>query len=773
MNPKNLSFLLNQFDSSVIHDDVKLLWLKLADSFQTRLTVLQYILDTSPHLSKDACEIILSLDYIPEDAYRDLINEGVMTAQELLVTIHNRVIKGTVKEYHKTQIPLKICLEKGADLMVPHPTTGEPMVFLLPKINDYLCQEITTWLETKEDVLKIVNKEGLTLLQAVQKKLLEDGRDNGLLVRLTQMYNKAIQQNSSQNNSDLYLLQKSFYKDQSYSPFVDYFGPTTFFPYNALYILRASESIEWAHQLQEATTPEQAKDLVAICPHPEILQCFDGKLSSLQVHDRFSKQSELTAERKKWVEAVKLSLSDKHELQRLLTQAPSANLRHVLYLLLDEKHVDILPAVLQRLYPTKKVFMEDDRILIDTTENISHPALYAIQQKGNVNVIQCFRTFLGDENLPQFIFNLTSYQRSLLDGVLSENDLHNLYDAVPTLFTESTLDGEDMFTSSLSDQDIPLSLKRRIVNDHAPRLKILETQHSGTPYFWHLLFSGEQNFPLIKELVEKDTSLLLLKSLEGLTIQKLLDVFPKGNSQVRYVKRLFSMGNVDMVPEVLPAHTIVHSFREIWKSLKGQKIHLWSDIDEVLIFDRHFWRYDSFKELIPFELRTNLGEYDHALLDEEAPGIFEDILKNNGRISGLTARPPEEAKFVSTHRRLTQSGYKFAGMQGMESIFTKEKFPHFDQDIFFCGSRDKGEIALEAIETLYGKTAMEDLPIFVFPDDLIENLVSVFDSLKSTRYKFALYHFRAIDRKLAPYFGNRELLLSAISEFQASNKALL
>lgn len=106
----------------------------------------------------------------------------------------------------------------------------------------------------------------------------------------------------------------------------------------------------------------------------------------------------------------------------------------------------------------------------------------------------------------------------------------------------------------------------------------------------------------------------------------------------------------------------------------------------------------------------------------------------------------------------------------MENVFTKDKFPHFDHDTFFCGNRDKGEVLSEAIEALYGKTTTGDLPLFVFTDDLMENLASVHEALKDTRYKFALYHFRGIDRKLAPYSENRDLLVSAIKAFQSSKE---
>ena len=471
---------------------------------------------------------------------------------------------------------------------------------------------------------------------------------------------------------------------------------------------------------------------------------------------------------------MKLALSDKDLLNGLLMKAPSANLRHVLYLLLEEQYVDILPNVLQRLYPTKQAFMEEDRILVDTAEHIINPVLHAIHQsKGHYKgVPQCFRNFLG-EYFPQFMSDLPSHQRlSLLDGILTEDDSHELYEALPSLFTGISFNGEDMFAESLLSHYIPLSLKRKIIKNNLPQLKTLEMQHSGIPYFWELLFSGEESRPLIKELVEEDPSLLHLKSLEGLTLQHLLAVFPKGDANVRFLKQLFTSGKADMALEVLPNHVVVHSFREIVEQLGNQKIHLWSDIDEVMIFDKHFWRYDSFRDLIPFEWRAQLGEYDHALLDEEAPSIFNMILQNKGRINGLTARPPEEQKFKSTHRRLSQSGFTFAGTQGMESIFTKENFPHFDHDIFFCGNRDKGEVVLEAIEALYGETETKDLPLFVFPDDLVENLFSVSEVLKDTRYKFMLYYFRAIDRKLAPYSENKELLLSAIKEFQTSDKTL-
>lgn len=138
----------------------------------------------------------------------------------------------------------------------------------------------------------------------------------------------------------------------------------------------------------------------------------------------------------------------------------------------------------------------------------------------------------------------------------------------------------------------------------------------------------------------------------------------------------------------------------------------------------------------------------------------------------LRARPPEEAKFKSTHQRLMQSGYKFVEIQETESVFTKERFPHFDHNTFFCGDRDKGEVALEAIEALYEKTATEELPLFVFTDDLMENLISIDEALKGSRYKFVLYHFRAIDHKLAPYLEDSELLLSAIKQFQFANKKI-
>ena len=274
-NPIILRFLLSQIDPKIIPDDVKLLWFNFTHGSKMRLAILQYILETSPHLSKDVLENALSVNYIPEEAYQTLIDENITTAQELLVMVHDRFLKGSAREYHNTVIPVKVCLAKGADLMALHPTTEESMVFLLPKMKHYLLQEIISWLKNQVDVWKTVNKEGLTLLQVVQKNLLEGRRDNGLFSTLTQMCR------SAQLN----------YKDQSYQPFFDYFGPSEYFPSNSHYILRSPESIEWASSFQNIKNSQDAGILLASCPYPDLITCFQGKISSLGCYDGYFKVS--------------------------------------------------------------------------------------------------------------------------------------------------------------------------------------------------------------------------------------------------------------------------------------------------------------------------------------------------------------------------------------------------------------------------------------------------------------------------------------------------
>lgn len=534
-NLKIVSCLLSQFDSKIIPDDVKLLWLRLANSFQIKLSILQYILKEAPHLSKEAFENILSSQYLSEEAYETLMANSLIAPQALLTLIYDRMMKGVAREYDNTQIPIKVCLERGANLATLHPVTGEPLVFMVPELKGDLCPEIISWLKDKPDVLKLVNSDGLSLLQVTQKGLLEGASNKGLFDALLQLCKSAQQD----------------YNALSYRPFIDYFGPAEFW---SAPILNPPESIEWVEKLQLVANSQQAETLVASCPYPELLQVFGGKISSFGYYDSVKKQRDLESAREQWIQNIKLSLSDKPLLQKLLDEAPSAHLRHVLYLFSDEKHVEGLSRALQRLYPIKKDFMMESETVTGTTmEYPAHPVIYMSQQKAHKSIIQCYLSFLGHENFPQFFFNLSSYEQYNLKDSFSEEEWNALYDSAPTLFTGVYPDGRDMFAKSLMDGRMPLSLKQRIVKDNAPRLKILEKQELGAPYFWSLLLSDEQNMPLIKEEVQNDPSLLHLKSLEGLTFQQILPILPKGHSCTKALKRLFLNGDVDS-PEVLPNH---------------------------------------------------------------------------------------------------------------------------------------------------------------------------------------------------------------------------
>ncbi|MEI8296124.1 MAG: hypothetical protein WCG04_06345, partial [Alphaproteobacteria bacterium] len=202
------------------------------------------------HLMEEVLSRILP--YRDGEQIRQILDLGFVAPQKLL---ENMCISGHFNHY------IEALLQRGARLESLHPATGEPIAFLL--LNCYYDVG-----ELNPGLLGLRNKEGLTLLQAMQKAHLEKNEIASLF------------------NSLQYLLTSTGgdYVKESYPPFIEHFGGMKQLPYYGNIRTRPANQA-WIAGLQSAQNPAAIQELMDTCPDVQLLELFHDKIITQGIDD--------------------------------------------------------------------------------------------------------------------------------------------------------------------------------------------------------------------------------------------------------------------------------------------------------------------------------------------------------------------------------------------------------------------------------------------------------------------------------------------------------
>ncbi|AIK96352.1 hypothetical protein [Candidatus Odyssella acanthamoebae] len=530
-----LLYLFKNCDFSKVEDSIKLSWAKLLDLNDSKAVPLleEYLhrfYKIAPPLMKDFLNIIW--DNLSSQESIKIILDSPFAQPQLLLNgmgtlAYNKNLTGKTFQTSDKLISL---LKKGADLSLPHPLTDEPIVFLFKNCDLYMEPQDYSLIA---NLLDVKNKQGLTFLREIQKNYMENGNVSNFVTPLKTELEKA-------NRN---------YADDSYPPFIKYFGNLSHVSIN----LREFGSIFlipdykiWVDALQNVKNVFELQNVINSCPDSEIYDLFMNKIAALKDKLTVSEDLDYTAidnlrrSEREWEGQVRNCMQECSPnlsiLAEHIKQAPSRTvLRNAFGAIIKagEQFIDLLPNLLEKLYPEKESFIAEDSIsnFISSCLN-QHPIFHASTVQSSYLLTQTLVNFLGIENLP-----LIKGRIELDDLIefLSEDQLEKLYESSPNYFTAQT--PHNNFVDCLLS--LPADLKRKVVFSDLDKLKM--RGEDLIPPFWRL-FSSDSNFSLVKELVELDPSLLHLKGLNGVDVAFPLQFFPK-NSITKFVSNRLALEN--------------------------------------------------------------------------------------------------------------------------------------------------------------------------------------------------------------------------------------
>ena len=541
-------YLLKRCDLSKINDSIKLAWVNMVDlecpnppSFIKEY--LQAFHQVSPHLMDEILNIIWQ-KRCSKEVIDTILDSGFSSPQALLNSLGSHIYSNTLDQSYLTKCNKLISLlERGADLKQHHPLTQEPVAFLIKDLDAHIMPQNN---DLFNGLLDLKNSQGLTLLQAIQKDLLEKGKNSCLFDPL-----KTALMDEGRN-----------YISDSYPPFIETFSNLESLDAASIFYkkgLTIPENKLWAEALQQVANEKELQNLIDHCPSTEIFDLFFYKIIASDLFFNKIKADELqilpnpsldytiinnmrTANEVWCTQAIKLINEPSLDLKKLENHIDQVPIPGALYkffssiLTLGDQLITLLPRVLEKLYPERETFISVNSVLpLEGIQYIDqHPLYYTTCIAPNKHITEILITFLGIENIPLIKGNLF---KNLMD-VLSSEQLEQLYEKTPEYFTQQLPVNHFMY-SMLS---LPMDLKRKIIFANLDKLKEIE-EKVGMPYFWFILGS-DANFSLVEELVEQDASLLYLKNKFGLDFTLMSKYFPK-NKTVSFIQDCLSKEKID------------------------------------------------------------------------------------------------------------------------------------------------------------------------------------------------------------------------------------
>lgn len=225
----------------------------------------------------------------------------------------DHILNGDLKESHQIHNQLLKLLDLNADIRENHPQTGEPMAFLLLRMHFFFDANLVCKLKFIPSLFDLKNKEGLNLIQCLQKSDLEGRPLSGLAMQFSNLCPYT----------------------SPYLPYQSYVGGTFGNTHPDDNPFRFKANRDWADKLRQATTYSDASRLRSMCPDSGLLRLFEDKLCDLSPYHLFEKKSRFTwlfsltsgwkkgkgkekaESNKKWLDQFKV-LIDKNEAGDLL-----------------------------------------------------------------------------------------------------------------------------------------------------------------------------------------------------------------------------------------------------------------------------------------------------------------------------------------------------------------------------------------------------------------------------------------------------------------------
>ncbi len=527
-----LLYLLENCDFSKVEDSIKLAWARLLELDDSKSLLLlndylQVFYKIAPHLIEEVLNIVWQ-DHRTPEIIKIILDSPFAQPQLLLNAMGTLVYNSINKDIYIPSEKIMALLQKGVNLKLLHPLSQEPVGFLLKYFNCYF--EPGNYFLIA-DLLDVRNKQGLTLLQELQKDYLENNHISNLYYALLAELKKA-------NRN---------YAEESYPPFIEYFGNMEYPNFNSIrygqdFIL--ADYKVWVDALQSIKDKDEFYTILNRCPAPELYRLFSSKIDVLRNKLGLGwfdclPINKLEATERTWSEQVLQLMKEPYPnftaLLDHINHVPTQAALHKFFgslLETGEQYIDLLPTVLEKLYPTKGIFISEKYVAsLKMGGTLEHPIVYSLRN-GMGRVVEILINFIGIENLS--LINIKGEFDTLI-GCLSEDQLEKLYENSPGYFADHR--AADHFQISLFT--LPPHLKREVVLANLDKLKMIAERR--IPYFWCLLQS-DSDLSLVKELVELDPSLLYLKGTEGIDLLSYLPFFPK-NLVTRFLKDRLTLGS--------------------------------------------------------------------------------------------------------------------------------------------------------------------------------------------------------------------------------------
>jgi hypothetical protein len=280
--------------------------------------------------------------------------------------------------------------------------------------------------------------------------------------------------------------------------------------------LRESLDENESESLTQVSKEEKEKEVVRV-PSQELRQFLDWINTLIPVTE--------TVDEKDLEEIIKISdiiKSGQYDVEELKSRLPSLKnpklLRYILTQILRIGDHDLTLETLKQAYPDMDEFIALEQTYEGCGEFTQrHPLSTAIwgNLQGSVSAIIEY----VDDRFPDLAITQGVGNFAILLEVLLEKDVRTLVKKFPYLFTHQDNE-KDFFRQSI--ESLPFNVRKEFVFKHKDKLKEIQIR-DGTPYFFSLFDEeGNENEPLIIELVKNDHSFLEIKSVDGLTFEDFL-----------------------------------------------------------------------------------------------------------------------------------------------------------------------------------------------------------------------------------------------------------
>lgn len=270
-------------------------------------------------------------------------------------------------------------------------------------------------------------------------------------------------------------------------------------------------------------------------------------------HALHSKERALYSKEQAWIAETQRLVATQQPLadwEQHLNQAPDwVTLSQNLGLLPEAQFTDLLPKILEKFSPEKERFFNENKVIPPERHDIKY-LITRVLGRDEPRLTRAFVDFLGIENIPLLVHVTDSYCLGRIMETLSPAEVEHLFSINPDFFTYKDA-RHDCFVGSLTD--LPMALKKKLAFANLEKLK--DHDASGNPYFWCFL-ENDSNLPLVQELLEKDPSLLRLKTSDGLSMEYLLNQVSKNMLQKSQILQFLKQRLAQPNTPSLEAHTL-------------------------------------------------------------------------------------------------------------------------------------------------------------------------------------------------------------------------